>query len=157
MKHFGLFIATLGALALTACHKPGTGSETTPISPVTPPPSKQSVVAVPATSPAVALPPARELAPEGIFYLRIEKSVTTPKGVVRLAPSTLVRRTSGGEYLTEENYALRLSSREITNDLAEARQILSNTLAARERASASPRATPPPPRHVAGQRKRGSR
>lgn len=130
MKLTGLIVATV-AIALAGCQKPV--AETTPQPPppelpvvesvpAAPPPVPVAVIEEPPTS--VAPPePVRELAPAGVFYLRAKKSLTTDDGIVGFAPGTVLRETAPGEYATRDNQTLKLAAHEITNDLAEARQL----------------------------------
>lgn len=131
MKTSGL-IAALVTLALAGCQKPvaETEPDTEP-----PPPAATPAPATPAAVVAKVLPAAtpvpRELAPAGRFYLRTKKSITTEDGIVGLPLATGLRETAPGEYVTDTGQQVTLAAHEVTNDLAEARQLASYNAAAR--------------------------
>lgn len=76
--------------------------------PATPPP----VVAMPPTP----TPVAKRLAPEGMFYLLVKKSVETTDGITGFKPGTLVKQEADGSF-TAEGKQLEVRPNEITNDL----------------------------------------
>lgn len=145
MKNPGMLIAAVAALTFANCHKPVAEDDNRPPILKAPPPPAKPVPVARATPVPIATPQPRELAPDGVFYLRVKKSITTNDGITAFPAGTLVRRTFGGEYLTLDGQVLKLDAREMTNDLAEARQIAGYTTSARAaqaRAIATASATP---------------
>lgn len=57
--------------------------------------------------------------------------MTTDDGIIGFTPGTCLREFAPGEYLTNEGQALKLAAHEVTNDLAEARQIAGYSAAVR--------------------------
>ena len=87
-----------------------TSNEETPSAPsvtATPAPAKTVVAATPA-------PP--RLAPDGMFFLLVKKSVETTDGIIGLAPGTQVLKQADGKFLAD-GHPLELQPHEITNDL----------------------------------------
>lgn len=127
------------ALAFASCSKPTT-SETedapSPAAPSTPaatPSAPAGESKATASAPAATPTPARELAPEGVFYLIAAARVETSSSVHGLPPGTGVKRIRPGIYLTPAG-ELPLAEAQLTNDLAVAR-------AARDAAHAEQSAT----------------
>ena len=81
-------------------------------------PSAPSVTATPAPvkTVAVATPAPPRLAPDGMFFLLVKKSVETTDGIIGLAPGTQVLKQADGKF-TADGHPLELQPHEITNDL----------------------------------------
>lgn len=123
-------ILALTLLALAACEKKLTVSTAPaptpePIAPATPAPTATPapVPKIAEATPAPATPaPASHLAPEGVFFLTVAKSIMTDDGIIGLPPGTKVLRQAEGAYLAGE-HKLTLRADEVTNDLRMAQQL----------------------------------
>lgn len=108
-------IAILAACAcVVSCSKREAVTEPDEVVSTTPPPT-----ATPApvrAEVAIATPPPRRLAPDGMFFLLTKKSVETPDGIVGLKPGTQVLRQPDGKFLAD-GHTLDLLPTEMTNDL----------------------------------------
>lgn len=110
---------------------------TTPPPAATPAPVKAEI--------AIATPPPKRLAPDGMFFLLTKKSVETPDGIVGLKPGTQVLRQPDGKFLAD-GHVLELLPTEMTNDLDLAGRIVGADARAqaaiRQTLQAQPRSTP---------------
>ena len=138
-----LIVAT--GLLIAGCSKHETTStdesgSATPPPAATPAPVKAEV--------AVATPPPKRLAPEGMFFLLAKKSVETPDGIIGLKPGTQVLQQPDGKFMAD-GHPIEVLPTEITNDLdiagrvvgadARAQAMIRQTLQARP-ASSAPKA-----------------
>ena len=117
MKLNPLIAGVLCALMLAAgCSKSNTASEDAPL------PEESEVVvtapppATPVPAPVAIAPPPKRLAPDGVYFLLVKKSVETDAGIVGLKPGAQVIRQPDGKFLVE-GHTLDLAPGEITNDL----------------------------------------
>ena len=152
-------VAALCAFTFASCQKPvaedSAPAAPAPVGPATPSPvaTPPSLVTAPPASPAppVLAPP--ELAPPGRFFLRRKASSETAEGIVGYAPGTPVDQAAPGHYRVQDGNTLVLSDAEVTNNLAEARELVkgdATTRAAIARSLATPAAkaamtSPPTP------------
>ncbi len=134
--HLALLSAV--ALAFGACQKPaakiGADSEPAPATAEPTEPKAEKSKAATERSPLIEVPPAvtaapaappRELAPAGRFYLRRKMSVETDSGIVGYPPGSMVTLTARDQYRTADGNLLTAIEADVTNDLAEVRQLVS--------------------------------
>lgn len=149
-----VIIAALAALGIAGCQKPVAVEERQETQELIPEegvflPAKLSTPAPAVPKSYVPPPPPpdlRTLAPEGVFFLIVHKSVTTDDGITGFPPGTQVSRVRPGIYLVGGK-ELELRSSEVTNDLALARSLrhldIRNQAVVRHASAATPEPATP--------------
>ncbi len=130
-------MAALAVCIVGGCSKPA--AITTPEPTPEPAPVVVAPPPAPAQPPPVAVavavetaePPARNLAPDGIFFLLVRKSIETESGFQGVAPGARLKFAAPGMYEIE-GQKIALRDDEVTNDLDIARQIAGADAAAQQ-------------------------
>lgn len=110
------FVLAVCAIAtLPGCSKKPTGTEPAP----EPPPAATPPRTTPAPAtpvPATPTPVPKRLAPPGVFFLLVKKSVETSNGIIGFKPGTQIKQEADGSF-TAEGKKLDVRPGEATNDL----------------------------------------
>jgi hypothetical protein len=118
--------------ALAACSKPASkvqneanqervvsDSSSTPAT--QPEPTNPAPAAAPV---AAATPQPKQLAPEGVYFLRVATRVETDAGILGVKRGAQLTKVDEKSYKTPHGDVVKLTPDQVTNDLNEARQIL---------------------------------
>jgi hypothetical protein len=140
MKKQGTITVAVVAFAFASCQKTIDHNEpaptpepiaATPAPMATPPPTPIPAPITVATPPPLPIAtPAPELATDGRYWLRVQKSVHTADGIVGFSPGTPLTKITAGKYVTDDDQTLKLDAIDVTNVLSEARQLISSDAAA---------------------------
>jgi hypothetical protein len=115
MKVLSRIACIMACVLIGSCSKHDKAETTdTDQAPVAPPPPAATPEPVKAV--VAATPAPKRLAPDGMFFLVVKKSVETSDGISGLAPGTQVLRQADGKYVAD-GHTLALQPSEITNDL----------------------------------------